>query len=215
MRREKIIGIIAGIFILGSCNSNYTSKKTGYYYIDFPEHSYTTFSKENFPYSFSYPTYGNIVRDSTYFDQGDEDAYWINVDFPAYNARVFLSYKRIGGKALFKVPQPDGSYKDSLGLNYFDNLVADAFQLTAKNEVVATSRKDSVFITPKGVSGVYFKVGGNAATARQFFLTDSTKNFLRGALYFSVTPNVDSLQPAIQFFEKDLQHFINTFEWKN
>ena len=208
------------IFFIGSCiavscNSEYSSKKAGYYNLDFPAHAYKDFTQASFPYTFSYPIYGDIVRDSTYFDQGDEDAYWINIDFPAYNARIFLSYKRIGGKALYKVQQPDGTYRDSLGTNYFDNLVSDAFQLTAKNEVVASSRTDSVFTTANGISGVYFKVGGNAATARQFFLTDTTKNFLRGALYFSATPNADSLKPAVQFFEKDLQHFINTFQWKD
>ena len=69
--------------------------------------------------------------------------------------------------------------------------------------------------TANGVSGVFFKVGGNAATAKQFFLTDTTKNFLRGALYFNVTPNADSLKPVQDFLQKDIDHMINTFRWKN
>jgi gliding motility-associated lipoprotein GldD len=80
---------------------------------------------------------------------------------------------------------------------------------------VATSIKDSVFTTANGVSGIYFKVGGNAATARQFFMSDTARNFIRGALYFDTTPNADSLKPVQDFLQKDIEHLINTFRWKN
>ena len=136
------------------------------------------------------------------------------IDFPGFNARIFLSYKQIGGKALYKIPVGEGKYKDSLGINQFDKLVNDAYTLTSKNDVVASSITDSVFVTKNGISGVYFKVGGNAATAKQFFMTDTVKNFIRGALYFSSTPNADSLKPVQEFLQKDIEHLINTFRWK-
>jgi gliding motility-associated lipoprotein GldD len=79
--------------------------------------------------------------------------------------------------------------------------------------VVATKIDDSLMHTPNGITGVFFKVRGNAATAKQFFLSDTTKNFLRGALYFYATPNADSLAPVQQFLQKDLEHLINTFKW--
>jgi gliding motility-associated lipoprotein GldD len=153
------------------------------------------------------------VQDSTYFDSTPENNYWVNIDFPTLNARVFLSYKIIGGKAIYKIKQQSGGYKDSIGINQFDRMVNDAFTLTNKNEAVATSIKDSVFRTANGVSGVFFKVGGNAATALQFFVSDTTKNFLRGALYFDATPNADSLKPVQDFLHKDIEHLISTFKW--
>ncbi|HNL66261.1 MAG TPA: hypothetical protein PKL81_14295, partial [Ferruginibacter sp.] len=82
-----------------------------------------------------------------------------------------------------------------------------------KNEVVASSIKDSVFRTPNGVSGVFFRVGGNAATARQFFVSDTTKHFFRGALYFEATPNADSIRPVVDFLQKDIDHLLQTFRW--
>jgi len=200
--------------IVGSCNSPYISKKRGYYKIDLPERGYQKFEVENFPYSFEYPVYAKIIKDSTFFDASPENPYWINIDFPAFRGRIFLSYKMVGGKALYKIKQPDGKYKDSLGTNIFDKMVADAFSLTNKNNVVSNSIKDSLIYTPNGISGVFFKVGGNAATAKQFFLTDTTKNFIRGALYFDVTPNADSLKPVQDFLQVDLEHIINTFKWK-
>jgi gliding motility-associated lipoprotein GldD len=108
----------------------------------------------------------------------------------------------------------DGQYKDSLGTNEFDRMVNDAFNLTNKNEVVATSIRDSLFTTATGVSGVVFRVGGNAATSRQFFISDTTQHFLRGALYFASTPNADSIKPVQDFLQKDIDHLINTFRWK-
>ena len=202
-------------FLFSACNSTYTSKKTGYYKIDFPERKYTRFQQEGFPYTFEYPVYARVVKDSTYFDQDLQNPYWINLDFPQLGGRIFLSYKAIGGKSTYKVKQPDGTYKDSLGTNVFDLMVKDAFELTSKNETVATSIKDSLFHTKNGITGVFFRVGGNAATAKQFFMSDTTKNFFRGALYFDVTPNADSLRPVVDFLQKDIDHLINTFKWTN
>lgn len=197
------------------CNSPYVSKKRGYFNIELPQRSYQAFDDPAFPYSFEYPSYANIVKDSTYFDANPEDPYWINVDFPRFHARIFLSYKKIGGRALYKIKQADGRYRDSLGINVFDRMVNDAFTLTNKNNVVSNSINDSVIHNSNGVSGVFFKVGGNAATAKQFFLSDTTQNFIRGALYFDVTPNADSLRPVQDFLQADMDHMINSFRWKN
>ncbi len=197
-----------------ACNSPYVSRKRGYYHIDLPQRGYQQFNREGFPYSFEYPVYARIVQDSTYFDSNPENPYWINIDFPQFGGRIFLSYKKVGGQALYRVKQPDGQYRDSLGINEFDKMVADAFTLTNKNNVVSSSIRDSLIETPHHLHGVFFKVGGNAATAKQFFLSDSTRHFIRGALYFDVTPNADSLRPVQDFLQADLEHMINTFRWK-
>lgn len=65
------------------------------------------------------------------------------------------------------------------------------------------------------VSGIFFTVGGDVATANQFFLTDSSHHFLRGALYFDATPNADSLGIVNKFLIADVKHLINSFKWKN
>lgn len=201
--------------VLVDCNAPYVSKKRGYYNIELPQRKYQLFDQPGFPYSFEYPVYARVIQDTTYFDNNPENNYWRNIDFPQFNARIFLSYKEIGGYSLYKIKQANGKYRDSSGINVFDKMVADAFTLTNKNDVVSSSINDSLIKTGNGVSGVFFKVGGNAATAKQFFLTDTTKNFLRGALYFDVTPNADSLKPVQDFLQKDMDHLISTFKWKN
>lgn len=212
--RSVISAIVISCIVFASCNSVYTSKKKGYFNIDLPEHKYVSFDKPGFPYSFDYPAYASIIQDSTYFDSNPENPYWVNVDFPNLNARIFLSYKIIGGKAIYKIKQADGTYKDSSAVNQFDKMVNDAFNLTNKNQAVSNSIKDSLMHTKNDVSGVYFRVGGNAATARQFFLSDTSNNFLRGALYFDATPNADSLKPVLDFLQVDMDHLINSFRWK-
>lgn len=207
--------IIACCFFFFSCNSTYTSKKRAYFRIDFPARKYVPFQKAGYPYTFEYPAYANILQDSTFFDSNPENPWWINIDFPVFHGRIFLSYKVIGGKAMYKLKQQNGTYRDSVGINVFDKMVNDAFNLTNKNEAVASSIRDSIIHTANGITGVFFRVGGNAATAKQFFLSDTTSNFIRGALYFDVNPNVDSLRPVQDFLQTDIDHLINTFKWTN
>jgi gliding motility-associated lipoprotein GldD len=93
-------------------------------------------------------------------------------------------------------------------------MVDDSYKLTFKNDIKAYSIEDSVMHTPNNVSGVYFRLSGSVATAQQFFLSDTTHNFLRGALYFDATPNEDSLRPVNNFLQQDMKHIINTLRWK-
>ena len=200
------------LFFIG-CNSTYTSKKRGYFKLDFPEKKYVKFDQPGFPYTFEYPAYARIVKDSTYFESTPDNPYWINIDFPAFNGKIFISYKTIGGRSVYTLKTPQG-YKDSAGTNSFDNMVNDSYKLSYKNDIKAYSISDSVMHTPNNVTGIFFSLTGNVATSKQFFLSDSTKHFLRGALYFNATPNEDSLKPVNDFLQQDMMHIINTVQWK-
>jgi gliding motility-associated lipoprotein GldD len=94
--------------------------------------------------------------------------------------------------------------------------VEDAFKMATKQHIdVSTGRDDSLIKTGNGAEGIFFTLKGNTATANQFFLTDSTHHFLRGALYFDATPNEDSLKIVNDFLKKDLEHLINTLKWRS
>lgn len=204
---------VASLLVICSCNSVYTSKKAGYFKIDFPARKYLTFQKEGFPYTFEYPQYANIVRDTAYFDSTSDNPYWLNIDFPEFRGKIFISYKTIGGTSVYKVKR-NGNYIDSAGTNNFEKMVNDCYNLTYKNDVKAYSIDDSIIHTPNNISGIFFKITGNVATAKQFFLSDTTKHFLRGALYFNATPNEDSLRPINDFLQEDMKHLINSLTWK-
>jgi gliding motility-associated lipoprotein GldD len=193
---HKIVFLFSVVQLI-ACNSNYTvGKKRGYFKIDFPQKAYRIFDQPGYPYTFEYPVYANIIKDTTFFESKPENPWWINMDFPQFSARVHVSYKEIGK-------------------NKFDSLVNDAFQLSFKQHTYkASAIEDSAFVTPNHIHGMYFTLAGNTATANQFFLTDSTKHFLRGALYFSATPNEDSISVVNDFLKQDLFHLINTFKWR-
>ena len=192
-----VLAIVYGqCFMTSSCNSSYTPKPRGYYKIKLPEKKYQVFEEAGYPYSFEYPVYAKVVKDSTFFGEATENPWWINVDFPQFNGRIYVSYKEIGK-------------------NKFDTLIKHAFALTGKHTSKAYSIDDSLVTTPNHVHGVFFTVGGDVATANQFFLSDSTKHFLRGALYFDATPNADSLGIVNKFLVEDMKHLINTFKWRN
>lgn len=195
---KKKYWIIYGSFIFSlmmlSCNSEYTIKPKGYYRIDFPKHEYKLFEQPGYPYTFEYPVYASVVRDSTMFSDNDTP-FWINIDFPNFGGKIYISYKQVGNTDISK-------------------LVNDAFTMTYKHSTKASEINDSMMRTANGISGVWFNVGGNAATAKQFFVTDSTRHFLRGALYFDTTPNEDSLRIVNDFLQADMKHLINTLKWK-
>ena len=178
-----------------ACNSTYTPKRKGYFKIDFPRHEYKAFDQPGYPYTFEYPVYASVIKDTTFFEDKPENPYWINIDIPRFGGKIYISYKEIGKSDLNK-------------------LVNDAYNMTYKHSTRATEIVDSPIRTALGVSGVFFSVGGNAATAKQFFVTDSVKHFLRGALYFDASPNEDSLGVVNNFLQDDMKHLINTFRWK-
>lgn len=184
------------VLLTSACNSDYTPKRKGYFKIDFPEKKYQAFDQPGYPYTFEYPVYANVIKDSSFFNEATENPWWINVDFPQFKGRFYISYKEVG-------------------TNRFDKLVNDAFTMTNKHSSKAYSIEDSLIATPNNVHGVFFKVGGNVATANQFFVSDSTKHFLRGALYFDAAPNEDSLGIVNSFLLEDMRHMINTFKWRN
>lgn len=191
----RVVFSIVAIILVSSCNSDYTPRPTGYFKIDFPERKYRLFDEPGYPYSFEYPVYANVVKDSTFFEDAPENPYWINIEFPSFEGKIYVSYKAVK--------------------NNFDRLVEDAFKMVyAQHTMKASGIKDSLLRTENDISGIFFKLNGNTATAQQFFLTDSSRHFLRGALYFDATPNADSLGIVHDFLQTDMNHLIQTLRWK-
>ncbi len=195
--KNKIILLTITAAILLGCEYSYTPKKKGYPRVTLPEHSYRDFDRAGFPYAFEYPTYATIVRDTVFFDEPTENPYWINIDFPSLDGKIYISYKEINNK------------------NSIAKLINDAFDMTYKHSVRADAIKDRVYEDPQHHKyAVFYDVEGNAATAKQFYITDSTEHFLRGALYFNARPNEDSLHLVNEFVEQDMEHLIETLRWK-
>ncbi len=192
-----LIPVVAALCLLAACRpETHTPRPRGYFRISFPEHGYQPFNKPDYPYSFEYPVYANIIRDTVFFDEKPDNPYWINMNIPDFDAQVFMTYKEI------RPGQP------------FTKLIEDAYKMSYFHDIRADYIADHDFQTPNNVYGIFYNVGGNAASNIQFYATDSVKHFLWGALYFNVTPNADSLKPVNEFLRKDLDHLIETLRWK-
>lgn len=195
MRIVVFLFLVFSVSFFWSCSNREVHKPKGYFAIDFPKQEYQVFQKEGYPYTFEYPVYANVVKDSTFFGEATENPWWINVEFPNFNGKIYISYKQIG------------PYK-------LDTLLRHSFRLANAHTSKADGMEDSIMTTRNNIHGLMFNVGGNVATNNQFFLTDSVKHFLRGAIYFEATPNEDSIKPVNDFVMQDLRHLINTFKWK-
>src|ERR1044071_408892 len=127
-----IFGLV--VAIICGCNSDYVPKPRGYYKIDFPQHQYKVFDQPGYPYKFEYPVYATVVKDSTFFEDKPVNDYWINIDFPKFNGKFYIIYLDIGQST-------------------FDKLKEDAYKITYKHTVKASSIRDSVFVSPNGITG--------------------------------------------------------------
>jgi gliding motility-associated lipoprotein GldD len=179
------------LFSLNSCREDYSPKPRGYFRIDFPEKQYVRFDT-TYPYTFEYPAYARVVPD----DRPSSEPFWVNIDFPQFRGRIHISYKPVHEN----LPQ----------------YLEDARTFVVKHIPKAEAIEDSLIYRPEDrVFGlVYYIDGMQAASSCQFFVTDSTSKFLRGALYFNVSPNNDSLAPVISFIRDDIRHMLKTFRWK-
>ena len=192
-RLSILLLALAVTFIAISCEreNNYLPKPRGYFRIDLPEKSYTKVDTIE-RYSFDCPQYALITPD---FYSPDEKN-WINIEMPQFKGSIHLTHKDVKGNL--------GEYLE------------DVHTMVVKHLQKANGVRDSLICNDEhNVYGLFIEMDGKGvATPMQFYLTDSTKNFVRGALYFNFKPDNDSMQPVINFIREDIDHLINTFEWK-
>jgi gliding motility-associated lipoprotein GldD len=176
---------------IASCSDNYTPKPRGYFRITLPEKQYVLLDSV-FPYTFEYPVYAKITPDEMSPDQKN----WINIVYPQFKGKIHISYRKVE--------------------NNLQQLTEDTRKLALKHIPKSSGiSQQSVSDPANKVYGLCYNIKGvGAASPYQFYLTDSTGNFLRGALYFSAIPNNDSLAPVIDFVKQDISHLISTFRWK-
>lgn len=184
------------LVVIFSCKQKYTPKPHGYFRIDFPEKRYCNLP-DKFPYEFQIPDYSKIVQDPANPDKNN----WINIEVPDNKAEIHLSYYNL--KKGNKSPE-----------FLLAELIEESRSLAYKHSNKANAIGEQLFINPEEkVFGTIYKIEGNTASSMQFYLTDSTDHFLRGALYIRAIPNIDSLKPVIQFLETDVVRLIETTSW--
>ncbi len=175
-----------------SCNTAYTPKPYGHLRLEIPNSdSLQSFDLPDYPYSFSFPSYGVITPSKDWY----KEPYWVNINMPPQKAIIHISYKPVG-QSLTK-------------------LTEDAYKLTYQHTYKAEAITEQPFVNSKDkVYGMLYLLEGNVASAAQFYVTDSVNHFLRGALYFNVPMNRDSLQPLIEKFTDDIRGLIGSIHFR-
>jgi len=186
-----VYGLVV-MLALSACEQTYLPKPKAYNRIDLPEHAYQALP-DTFPYNFYYSEYAELSRDS--FPKAGR--YFINLTYPDFGASIQITYKDL------KRPEND-----------IGKLLNDAFELTMKHNVRAYSIEETLMPLPSGQVASLADIAGEVPSQFQFFTTDTTKHFFRGALYFNTAEKNDSLQPIIDFIKKDAIEMLNTLNWK-
>jgi len=195
--KKSSLFILAGFLCtVYSCREVAVPRPKGHFRIDLPVKHYLQLivspeNKVTMPFSFEYPAYGQLA-----YQFGDmAQPGWFNIEFPAYKAKIYLTYKKIN--------------------NDFASLMEQTYKMSVKNHITkADAIKEEAYNNEENkVYGILYDLKGNTASSVQFYATDSINHYLRGSLYFSAEPNADSLAPVIEFFRADIIHLIETLRW--
>ena len=175
-----------------SCTTDYQPKPKGYNRLVLPQAEYQLLP-DTLPYQFEYSKSAKLLKDTSWISE----RHWVEIYYPELKANIHITYKQVHGKeAMLK------------------ELLNDAYKLTSKQQIKANAIDELITKTPSGKTAVIAEIGGEVPSQFQFTMTDSSKNFLRGALYFNTRVQNDSLAPAIDFMKKETLHLINTLQWK-
>jgi gliding motility-associated lipoprotein GldD len=200
---RNILGFFFVAMMLFACSSepeSHLPRPKGYNRIDLPAATYKSLEVGH-PYQFEVSSYAQVIPDTVTIGNKKEvfkaEPHWIYLYYPRWDAFIQITYKSLGGdKQKMKA------------------LIHDAFTLAYKHQGKAAGIHDYVMTTTDGRKAGLIELNGEVATSLQFFTTDSSKHFMRGAIYVKTATQNDSLAPIIHFLKQDALHLIETLSWK-
>jgi gliding motility-associated lipoprotein GldD len=172
---NRSAGFFLIIFLFVACSRDYQPKPKGYNRLTLPPLEYQL-SPDSLPYQFEYSTHARLLRDSSWFSE----KHWVEIYYPDLKANIHITYKKLNNRE-----------------DFLKELLDDSYNLTSKQQIKASGIDELITVTPSGKTAVIAEIAGEVPSQFQFTMTDSTRNFLRGALYFNTRVQNDSLAPAI------------------
>lgn len=188
----RLSAMLCTIILLTSCQQEYLPKPLGYNRLLLPDHEYVSLP-DTLPYTFEYSRHATLLADTSRIREN----FWIEIYYPALKSNIHITYKAVHNTKLLK------------------EFLDDSYTLTAKHQIKAYAINEVITKTPSGKTAVIAELEGEVPSQFQFTITDSSRNFVRGALYFNTKVANDSLAPAIEYMKQDIMQMINTLQWKN
>ena len=191
------ISLLVVIVLFSSCDDNTTPKPNAYLRLEYPKADYKTEDITKMPFTFDRNVLGENLRTKTL--KAETTSYGVTVEYPKLKGSIYLTYKAVENNP-----------------EHLRTFLRDAQNFTQEH----TQKADEIVEQPyenseRKVYGMFYEVGGNAASQSQFYVTDSTKHFLVGSLYFYAKPNYDSILPAADYLQKDIKQIMESVKWKN
>ena len=169
--------------LLLSCEETTLPKPKAQLRLEYPSGEMKAFGTEAF--RFQYNSQAEVRR---------ENATSYQLEYPKMKGTLFLNYKPVN---------------DDLNI-----LLADAQKFAYEHVVKADAILEQPFINSEArVFGMLYEVKGDAASQAQFYITDSTRHFLTGSLYFYSKPNYDSIYPAAIYLQEDIRKLMESLQW--
>ena len=190
MRRLLIISIS---FFCFACGDDPLPKPKAQLRLDYPAPKYKK-TNLNLPFTFEENAFTHNITNIRVAN--DSTSLGIDITYPEMKGTIYLTYKKVNGNLM--------------------SLIKDAQNLTQKHTIKADEIIEQKYVNDSSkVFGMFYEVGGNAASQSQFYVTDSIHHFLNGSLYFYAKPNYDSIYPAAIYLRNDIKHIMETLKWKD
>jgi gliding motility-associated lipoprotein GldD len=189
MTTKNLLTILFLPFTCLSCKKDCSPKPSAYYRIDEQKEEFVVYETRDISFEVSSKA---IIHSEK---KGTET--WITIRYPQYRAYLYCTY----------LPITKGSLRPAID---------DSYRMAFSHTVKANGISQEVLQIPaQKTGGVLYKIGGNVATPRQFFVTDSVSHFFRASLYFDGRANADSLMPVVKCMDKNIHRLTSLLKWKN
>lgn len=175
----------------------YVPKPRMYPYVELPASQYETVTeKSDCGFTFRKSVHAKIMDREFFFNEKLPDNCWFDLKYPTLHANVHFTYYPIG-KA-----------------HTYDSLSSESFKMVYEHGAVASGIEEIPLLQDGRIRGMSFALKGPVASPYQFFLSDTTAHFLRGALYFEFQPHPDSIAPVLEYIQTDMDTLIESLQWQ-
>jgi len=173
------------ICLIVGCNTP-MPKPNGMLALDYPTPIYQPVLSDC-PFSFDFNSLSSIDVQSNCF---------FSMSYPMMKAKVYMSYFSLNQH------QIEDLYRD------FNTRL---FEHTKQESRVQESSYENA---NQEIYGRFFEITSDAPSNLHYLVTDQKNHFMSGVLFFSATPNYDSLYPAIHYIKNDLRHLTESLVWR-
>ncbi len=184
MHDRFVMALYSALLLLSSCSGDVLPKPKAMLRLEYPVTGIQKMDTDYFEFQ-----YNTMAKPKNLKSRS------LELDYPLMKGSIFINYRNVDGN--------------------LEKLLSDAQKFSYEHVVKAEEILSQPFINEEDkVYGMFYEVSGDAASQAQFYVTDSTKHFLTGSLYFYARPNYDSIYPAAKYLQDDIRRIMETLRWK-